>query len=1035
MTHVGNWQINGAQSLTARVMTDKPPPRNADRTDGRKKGNKRVTIQMDDLPEVYEQSIKNYHMLMSRRVTDILVVASLYDACIINQDIRLEERMATLYRDREYRRPPVVTWVHKAAEAMACLEEKDFDLVITTLQISDDQAADLAASIKRRWSRTPVMALVHEPGAIRHLRQGALRPSGVDHVFLWSHDTDQVMAMIQCAEDMLNVHQDTQRCGVPVILLAGASIARVSAMAPIVLRELTTQTTLSIRDGRDGEVRRLLRKARPRMVLAMDHESALEAVASFTPYLMGVICTLSPGELETDNDAGGAWSDFLNSARQADARLPLLVLDAEGLQVTDGPAWMEAADVPAAAENTTSAIAGFMRRRLGFGVMEIQDVQGRVMAQAETLVQLEPLIAKMPEDVLQAHMQKQDFTRWLRARGELLLAERLQVLDGATPHDAVPGADRELLENLFRTRRINRLQETIADFDRERFDAAKGFYRIGRGSMGGKARGLLFLASQVSSDPVWKAHFPQMDLVVPGALVVTTDVFDAFVDANGLQVRARTRLADEEIASRFAAASLPSEVAADLDAYLTHVDQPLAVRSSSLLEDSLSRPYAGIYKTYMLPNDHADRQVRLEELMTAIKLVFASTFFQEPRAFAARTQQKPDEEKMAVVIQTLVGRRYGDMYLPAVSGVAQSYNYYPMAPMQPEDGIANIAVGLGKSVVDGERVLRFCPRYPQHLPQFSTVDDMLDNAQRYYYGLHVKASPLSLGIAADATLVKREMGDNDSPDLMRWSTSTYLPEEHRIKDAAVPGGYPLVTFAPLLKYDILPLAAVLKELLDVGKQGMGRAVDIEFCLHNPEGSDVPPQMSILQIRPMAGRVEATEVAIREDDRKHAFCYSENALGNGIISDLIDIVYVKPTDFDPAKTPAIAKEIASLNAELSKNGQRYLLIGPGRWGSADPWLGIPVNWADISGAAAIVETTHEAFSVDPSQGSHFFHNLTSLGMSYLNITAGNDDFIKPGWFASHPVMRVTRFLTHIRLDRPVIIKVDGRRSRGIIRDSR
>ncbi|MGD8268164.1 MAG: PEP/pyruvate-binding domain-containing protein, partial [Desulfobacterales bacterium] len=631
--------------------------------------------------------------------------------------------------------------------------------------------------------------------------------------------------------------------------------------------------------------------------------------------------------------------------------------------------------------------------------------------------------------------RQQDIARWLYARGELLLAQRLQALERSDALEAANGDLPQVLKTLLRVRRLNRHQETIADFDRQAFDGQTGFYRIGRGSMGGKARGLLLLASQLRSSSDWRRQFPQVDITVPGALVVATDVFDAFVETNGLQIRSRTQLHDEEIAARFLAAPLPATVIEDLEAYLAKVDHPLAVRSSSLLEDSLSRPYAGIYRTYMLPNDHSDRQVRLTELQTAIKLVYASTFFEEPRAFAKRTQQQPDEEKMAVVIQGLVGRSYGDLYLPAISGVVQSYNYYPMAPMQPEDGIASIAVGLGKAVVGGERALRFCPRYPQHLPQFSSVDDILDNAQRYYYGLKMKVPPLTLGVDADAHLVKREVGEDDPPDLMRLSAGTYLPEEHRIKDAAAAGGYPVITFAPLLKYDALPLAEILNELLDLGRRGLGRAVDIEFCLDFPADGGGRPQLSILQIRPMADQSESATVAIQDDDRKHAFCYSENALGNGVSADLTDIVYVKPSDFDPSKTSAIAKEIARMNAELVKAGRRYLLIGPGRWGSADPWLGIPVNWADISGAAVIVETTHKDFNADPSQGSHFFHNMTSLGMSYLNITAQSEDFIKPGWFASHPVMRVTRFLSHIRLERPVIVKVDGRSSRGILRDSR
>ncbi len=988
-----------------------------------------MTIQLDDLPEIYEQSIKNYHMLMSRRVKEILVVASLYDACIINQETRLEDRVTALYRDREHLRPPALTWAHSADEALHCLEASDFDLVVMTLQFSDAQAGDLAATIKRQSPKLPVLLLVHDPLAVGYLRQGLSRPAGVDQVFTWPHDSDQVMAMIRYAEDLLNVEQDSQRCGIPIILLVSAAAQQTSLLVPAIFRELNTAIERCLGDARDDEFRRLLGKARPRVLIANDYREAARISRAFQSSLMGVVCVIDPD----DPDPGGR-QEYYQWVQDTHATLPCLLLSPAA---TDTPlnALLGADGVHADLDDALSALSAFLSRRLGFGELEMHDADGKVVARAETIAQFEALLDSLPAAVLAQHVRRQDITRWLMARGELLLAQRLQALASSDSVDSANGDLRQALDTLLKVRRVNRHQETIVDFDRQAFDGRQGFYRIGRGSMGGKARGLLFLASQLKLQPDWRHQFPQVDITVPGALVVTTDIFETFVEANGLQVRSRTQMRDTEIAARFLAASLPAAVIDDLEAYLTHVGHPLAVRSSSLLEDSLSRPYAGIYRTYMLPNDHPDRQVRLEELLTAIKLIYASTFFEEPRAFAKRTHQQPDEEKMAVVIQGLVGQVHGDLYLPAISGVAQSYNYYPMAPMQPEDGIANIAVGLGKAVVGGERTLRFCPRYPQHLPQFSTVDDILDNAQRYYYGLKMQATPLALGIDADAHLAKREIGENDPRGLMRLSASTYLPEEHRIKDTATTGGYPVITFAPLLKYDTLPLAEILNELLDIGRRGLGRAVDIEFCLDIPEGRAGRPQLSMLQIRPMADRTESATVAIQADDRKHAFCYSENALGNGVVSDLTDIVYVKPADFDPAKTQEIAKDIARMNAELVKNGRRYLLIGPGRWGSADPWLGIPVNWADISGAAVIVETTHAAFNADPSQGSHFFHNLTSLGMSYLNITAQSEDFIKPGWFASHPVMRVTRFLSHIRLERPVIVKVDGRSSRGILRDSR
>jgi hypothetical protein len=390
---------------------------------------------------------------------------------------------------------------------------------------------------------------------------------------------------------------------------------------------------------------------------------------------------------------------------------------------------------------------------------------------------------------------------------------------------------------------------------------------------------------------------------------------------------------------------------------------------------------------------------------------------------------------MGVIIQPMVGRRYGDRFYPALSGVAQSYNYYPMSPMKPEDGIANIAVGLGKSVVDGERSLRFCPRYPQQLPQFSVIEDILENAQREFYALDLAPRPGPADRDEDGTLVKDDVDAIDDPALLRLVASTYLPAEHRLKDTLAAGGHPVVTFAAILKYGALPLPEILQAVMELGEKGMDCPVDVEFAVNLADEADAPPEVAILQIRPMASRGHMAPVEISADEAKRAFCYSENALGNGINRDLTDIVYVKPQDFDPAKTVDIAKEISRLNGQLAKEGRRYLLIGPGRWGSADPWLGIPVRWADISAAAAIVETTHPSFSADPSQGSHFFHNLTSLGMSYLNITDGGGDFIKPSWFNAQPVTGVTRFLSHIRLGRPVVVKVDGQRSTGIIRDSR
>jgi hypothetical protein len=678
-------------------------------------------------------------------------------------------------------------------------------------------------------------------------------------------------------------------------------------------------------------------------------------------------------------------------------------------------------------------LSDFVADQLGFGAFVFAGDPESGPARAQTLAEMEQLLPQIPEALIARHAARQDFERWLAARGELVLAHHLRGLRlEAIPPDGA--AWRAALLQGLRLRRECRDEDDIPDFDPQAQGAAMAFAKIGRGSLGGKARGLAFLKRQLSSQSEFAKRFAQFEIFVPATLVITTEVFERFVEENDLTVASRTHLSDDAIARRFLEAPLPEEVVAALGAYLAQAAYPLAVRSSSLLEDSLARPYAGIYKTYMLPNDHPELDVRLMELLAAVKLVYASTFFAEPRAFALRTHQKPDEEKMAVVIQNLVGRRYDDLFLPALSGVAHAYNYYPVAPMRPEDGTVSIALGLGKTVVDGERALRFCPRYPRNLPQFSTVDDILENAQRHFYGLKRLTSPLTLDIQAEATLDKREIADFQHPALLRPLVSTYLPEEHRIKDGCIPGGHPVITFAPILKHDSMPLAEALCALLELGQQGLSGPVDVEFCVNLPEEGQARPQLAVVQIRPMAARDELGAVEIGSDEIRRAFCHSRNTLGHGCIDTLTDILLVKPAEFDPAKTREIAREIGQLNALLAKEGRRYVLIGPGRWGSLDPWLGIPVRWSDITAAAVIVETAHAALKVEPSQGSHFFHNMTSIGMGYFNISAGGEDFINFSWFASHPVLRVTRYLSHIRLDRPVRVKLNGRNSQGIICDS-
>ncbi|MGD8251898.1 MAG: PEP/pyruvate-binding domain-containing protein, partial [Desulfobacterales bacterium] len=811
--------------------------------------------------------------------------------------------------------------------------------------------------------------------------------------------------------------------------LVDGSPARLSRILPVLYQQIMAQTQATIEEGLNQEHRLLRRRARTKVLLADTLEEADRLYQRYRAFLVGIICQKAlMRSCRRDPKAG---IGFLETVRADDPDLPFLLV-VTGAD-DDGRAAAEAngADLMnLAGESLPGFLRHYLAQRLGFGDFVFRVGDGREVGRASTLQELESILPDIPDESVDYHWRRHDFTRWLFARTEFLLAERL-----ARSRSESVGSDinafKTFLIDVIHARRTWRQKGVVADFKADTFEPETEFVKVGKDSMGGKARGLAFLAVQLQQNPDFQAAYEGVTIYIPNTLVLATDVFDQFVDTNDLRVHSRTTMSDDDIARRFMKGRLSDTVTDTLRSYLTKVDWPIAVRSSSLMEDSQSHPFAGIYRTYMLPNADPDLEERLSQLVDAVKLVYASTFFQEPRAFAKRTDRRPDEEKMGVVIQRLVGARYGDLFYPAVSGVAQSYNYYPIAPMTPEDGIANVAMGLGVTVVGGERSLRFCPRYPQNLPQFSTVEDILSNAQRQFYGMKMGQSRRVLNTYSESTLDKRDISDLEDRRVLELLASTYLPEEHRIKDALLPGGYPVLTLARILKHKMVPLADILKDLLALGEKWMGCAVDIEFSLNFPLERDGQPELALLQIRPMGARKELIEVDIDDREIDKAVCYSTHALGNGETTGITDIVFVKPEDFDASRTVDMVKDIRQINARLNAEGRPYILVGPGRWGSQDPWLGIPVQWADISGTSVIVETTLEDFRPDPSQGSHFFHNLTSLNMAYFSILDDGHDRIRWEWLKSLPIQKVTRFLSHARVETPLTVKVDGKTSRGVI----
>ncbi|UCF90796.1 MAG: phosphoenolpyruvate synthase/pyruvate phosphate dikinase [Desulfobacterales bacterium] len=987
-----------------------------------------MALETDQLAEEFDPRFKVFHELMAKKVREILLVSTPYDAWIMEEDCRLSERIIHEYRGLNLSHPPRLTWVSTAEEALTALDKKEFDLVLTMLHLADMNAFVLGQEIKKKAPELPVILLTHNVMPLTSLEcsPGYTNPPGIDRTFVWSGDTDILVALVKSAEDQMNAAHDTQSAGIRVILFVEDSPAYISSLLPVLYRELVSQTQAVLEEGLNEEHRLLTMRARPKILVAENYEEAVRLYDKFEPYVLGVISDVRfPCDCELDDNAGVR---FLSRIKEERFDIPLLLTSSEASNAA------KAATIPAffVDKNSPSLhaeVRAFFLDQLGFGDFVFRQPDGQEIARASNMRSLEKILHKIPEDAFAYHCSRNDFSRWFFARTEIVLASKVRPIRD-TDFSSVEN-HRQYLISIIHARRRRRQKGVVVNFDAAEFDLDTEFFKIGKGSLGGKARGLAFVSSLLQRAPKIPKKFEHININVPQTLAITTEGFDAFIEANNLRTLSKTDSPDEEVAAAFLKAAFPEGLADDLRAYLAEIKYPLAIRSSSLLEDAQFRAYAGLYRTYMLPNDHPDLEKRLEHLIEAIKLVYASTYFQSPKAFSRRFGHRTEEEKMAVIIQQLVGKKISGHFYPDISGVAQSYNYYPFAQMKPEDGIATIALGLGKTVMEGEKALRFSPRYPQLLPQRSTVEDILENSQQYFYALKVGDREPRLDGIEDTNLVKWEVSEAAEEPALRLLASTYIPEEHRIRDTAHTGGYPVLTFSQVLKYERFPLAELLSEILALGQEGMGCPVELEFSVNLGLERDGRPEFAFLQLRPMTARAELVQVDISAEEVARAFCFSSHALGNAEKNDIADILYVKPDVFDPRRTPDIAREIGRLNSDLVRQERKYLLIGPGRWGSADRWLGIPVRWSEICGVGAMVETTSAKLKADPSQGSHFFHNITSLGITYVTLADGNSDFLDWDWLTSLPVARETAFVRHVQLHQAFVLKVDGRNSHCVM----
>ena len=975
--------------------------------------------------EVYSH-FKMFHEMMPVKVKEILLVSSPYDAFIMEEDGSLASRIINEYSGLNLSHPPRVTQTASALEALTILGEKAIDLVITTPHLEEMDAFSLSLQIKKATPDLPVILLSHTPRGVFPLPENR-DCSGIDKIFIWSGNSDLLLALVKNTEDHLNVSNDTLNAKVRVLVLVEDSPVYYSSFLPLIYKEIVKQTQAVLGVGLNEEHRLLRMRSRPKILLANTYEDALALCTRYQPYLLGIISdTRIPREGKLTENAGFL---LLSQIKKEIPDLPMLLLSSEPGN-RDRAARVPAVFLDKNDPHLLSELHDFFMNHLGFGDFIFRMPDGTPIARAADLRSLQAQLPGLPDESIWYHARRNHFSNWIMGRSEIALASKFREVSAGEFTDTA--SLRSYIINGINEMRKWQQKGVVARFNKNYFDAEiMDFVKIGHGSLGGKARGLAFMAALLQQHMSIYEKYADIDIRIPQTLVICTDAFEAFIQLNNLQGLAGRSVSDETIREQFLGGALPDWLVDDLKAYLTQIKYPLSIRSSSLLEDAQFQPYAGLYETYMIPNNHTSLKVRLDHLLTAVKRVYASTYYEGPRAFSRATCNNPQEEAMAVIIQELAGGTHGDFFYPAISGVAQSHNFYPIGPMKPEEGITHIALGLGKTVVEGEKTLRFSPRYPTILPQFSLVEDILKNAQRHFYALRVRNYPQALNFEHHCNLEKRDLDDAQKEYPVLSLASTYVPDEHRIRDTSTVNGTKILTFAQVLKYGSFPLPELLMDIQELGRKGMGCPVEIEFSV-NLGSPDAPKgAFNFLQIRPMVAGGDRFEVRIDPEDSAQAFCGSNQSLGNGKREDIADIIYVKPDTFKPDATVEMVSEIGQMNTPLVKSDRPYLLAGPGRWGSSDRWLGIPVQWQHISGVGAIIELRNEKLRADPSQGSHFFQNITSQGIFYVTVTEGSDDFLDWNWLNGLQVVQESAFIRHVRSDRPMTIKIDGRTSRCVM----
>ena len=962
--------------------------------------------------------------LMNKRIYNVLLIATKYDAFMLEDDGRVDEQIFNEYTSLSLRYPPRFTQVTTEEEALAELKDRNFELIICMPNMDNRDIFSAAKEIKIHYPNIPIVVLTPFSKEVsKRIANEDL--SAIDYVFSWLGNAELLLAIIKLIEDKMNAPDDTASVGVQIILLVEDSVRFYSSALPHLYKFVLEQSQMFAKEALNGHQQTLRMRGRPKIKLARTYEEAVRIFNQYRDNMLGIVSDMSfMHDGVKDPYAGYKFGQYV---RKTGLIIPFVLESSE----TSNKVYAKELGASFIDKNSKSYPQDLRKKimqRFGFGDFVILNPQTKEeIMRIKDLKDLQKKVFQIPDDSLVYHLSRNHFSRFFYSRAMFPPAEVLKRVDVSDYKDMDEA--RKLIFDLIVEYRKMKNSGVVAIYQKDRFDEYSNFARIGDGSLGGKGRGLAFMGAMVKRYP--KLETENFSTNIPKTVVICTDIFDEFMETNELYPIALGDADDETILKYFLRASLPSSLIDDLMAFFEVVKSPIAVRSSSLLEDSHYQPFAGIYSTYMVPRLE-DKYEMLRLLSDAIKAVYASVFYRDSKAYMTATSNLIDQEKMAIVLQEVVGNRYNDHFYPTISGVARSLNFYPIGNEKAEDGIANIALGLGKYIVDGGQTLRFSPRHPHNILQMSTMDFALRETQTRFYALDLKNLAEQFSIDDSFNLQRLNVKDADEDGSLKYIVSTYDPYDQIIRDGYYKGGRKIISFVNILQHDVFPLAKTLDELLHIGQCEMGRPVEIEFAMNVDPNNHDKATFYLLQIRPIVDNKEIMDEDLTLVKNEETILSSTSVLGHGIVNDVQDIIYVKSGAFNSSNNQLIAYEIEKLNRKFTEEEKNYVLVGPGRWGSSDSWLGIPVKWPHISNARVIVECGLENYRVDPSQGTHFFQNLTSFGVGYFTINPFKGD----GWFDedflnAQPAVEDTEYLRHIRFDKPIIIKMDGKKSLGVV----